>query len=90
MNSGGAEEFFFVVVFADDKGATVLANRIREQFGRFLPFIQAGLTISVSYKSLGKSLADTSTSVEDTVGKMAARLGAQIKSEIQERTIHGE
>jgi len=90
MNSGGAEEFFFVVVFADDKGATVLAKRIREQFGRFLPFIQAGLTLSVSYKSLGKSLADTSTSVEDTVGKMAARLGAQIKSEIQERTIHGE
>jgi signal transduction histidine kinase len=90
MNSGGAEEVFFVVVFANDEGASVLAKRIREQFGQIEFLKQAGLTLSVSYKFLGPTPIDAAASSEDTVRAMGARLAAQIKSEIHTRSIHGE
>ena len=90
LGSGGGEEVFFVVVFADDKGAAVLAERIREQFGQFGIFTRAGLTLSLSYKFLGPTTTDPAASLEDTVGKMGARLAAQLKSETHTRSIHGE
>jgi hypothetical protein len=90
MNSDGAEEVFFVVVFANDEGAAVLAKRIREQFGQIEFLKQAGLTLSVSYKFLGPTPIDAAASFEDTVRTMGARLAAQIKSEIHTRSIHGE
>ena len=90
MNSGGAEEVFFVVVFASNKGAAVLAKRIREQFDKIVRLKQAGLTLSVSYKFLGPTPIDAAASFEDTVRTMGARLAAQIKSEIHTRSIHGE
>jgi signal transduction histidine kinase len=90
LNSGGGEEAFFVVVFADDKGAAVLAERIREQFGQFGTFTRSGLTLSLSYKFLGTTAFDPAASIKDTVGKMGARLAAQLKSEIHTRSIHGE
>jgi signal transduction histidine kinase len=90
MNSGGAEEVFFVVVFADDTGAAVLAKRIHEQFGKFELLKQAGLTLSVAYTFLGPAATEPPASIQDTVGKMAARFREQIKSEIHTRSIHGE
>jgi hypothetical protein len=90
MNSGVAEETFFVVVFADDFGGAVLAKRIREQFGQNDFLTQAGLTLSVSYKLLGPTPIDAAASFDETVGKMGARLAEHIKSEIHTRSIHGE
>jgi hypothetical protein len=90
MNSDGAVDVFFVVVFANDEGAAVLAKRIREQFGQIEFLKQAGLTLSVSYKFLGPTPIDAAASFEDTVRTMGARLAAQIKSEIHTRSIHGE
>jgi hypothetical protein len=90
MDSGGAGEVFFVVVFANDKGAAVLAKRIREQFGHLEQLKQAGLTFSVSYKFLSPTPKDVAAPLEDNVGKMAARIGALIKSEIHTRSIHHE
>ena len=90
MDSGGAGEVFFVVAFANDKGAAVLAKRIREQFGQLEQLKQAGLTFSVSYKFLKPPPTDAVALSENTVGKMAARIEALIKSEINTRTIHHE
>ena len=81
MDSGGTREVFFVVVFAHDKGAAVLATRIREQFEHLQRPRQAGLTFSVSYKFLGPTATDIALPSEDPVGKMAARITALIKSE---------
>jgi signal transduction histidine kinase len=90
LDSAGGEEVFFVVVFADDQGAAVIAARIREEFGQLGTFTQAGLTLSLSYKFLGPTAIDPAASFGDTVGKMAARLAAQLKSETHTRSIHGE
>jgi hypothetical protein len=90
MDSGGVREVFFVLVFANDKGAAVLAKRIREQFGHLEQLTQAGLTFSVSYKFLSPTPTDVAAPLEDTVGKMAARIGVLIKSEIHTRSIHHE
>jgi signal transduction histidine kinase len=90
MDSGGAGEVFFVLVFANDNGAAVLAKRIREQFGHLEQFKQAGLTFSVSYKFLSPAPTDVAGPLEDIVGKMAARIGTLIKSEIHTRSNHHE
>jgi signal transduction histidine kinase len=90
MDSGGAGEVFFVVVFANDKGAGVLAKRIREQFGHLEQLKQAGLTFSVSFKFLSPTPTDVTAPLEDTVGKMAARIEDLIKSESLARSIHHE
>ncbi len=81
MCSGGAREVFFVVVFAHEKGAAVLATRIREQFEQLERLKHAGLTCSVSYKFLGPSSTGETSPSEDTVGSMATRIRALIKSE---------
>jgi signal transduction histidine kinase len=90
MDSGGAGEVFFVVVFANDKGAAVLAKRIREQFEHLEQLKQAGLIYSVSYEFLSPAPTDLAAPLEDNVAKMAARIGTLIKSEIHTRSIHHE
>ncbi len=86
MDSGGAGEIFFVVVFANDGGAEVLAKRIRDQFAHREQLKQDGLTFRVSYKRPIPAAANKPTSSLDPVGNMAARIGTLIKSEIQTRT----
>jgi PAS domain S-box-containing protein len=80
LNPGSEGERFFVAAFAHEKGACVLANRLREQFQRLLHQHHAGLTISVSYSMLEPSPPDTDASVENIVTSMAARLEESIKS----------
>jgi signal transduction histidine kinase len=86
MDSGGAGEVIFVVVFANDRGAEVLAKRIRDQFDHREQLKQDGLTFSVSYKRPVPPAANIATPSHDTVGNMATRIGALIKSELQTRT----
>jgi signal transduction histidine kinase len=80
MDSGGSREVLFIVVFAHDKGAAVLATRIREQFEHLEGFKQAGLTFSVSYKFLSPTPPDKAPS-EDAASRMATRIRTQIKAE---------
>jgi signal transduction histidine kinase len=80
MDSEGAREVLFIVVFAHEKGAAVLAARIREQFEHLERFKQAGLTVSVSYKFLKPTPADAAP-LEHAAAKMATRIRTQIKSE---------
>jgi signal transduction histidine kinase len=85
MDSGGTGEVFFIVAFANDKGAATLAKRIRDQFGQLEQLKQAGLTVSVSYKFLSPTPTDVAAPLEDIVGKMAARIEDLIKLEDLER-----
>jgi signal transduction histidine kinase len=80
ISSGAEGERFFVAAFADDKGASVLAKRIREQFERLPHLKQAGLTLSVSYRMLAPAPPDPGASTENIVIRMATHLEASIRS----------
>ena len=82
MNPGADGERFFVAAFADEKGASVLANRIREQFER--PRVQhTGMTLSVSYRMLEPLPQVAGASMKDLVTGMATHLEASIKSQMR-------
>jgi len=81
-SSSVQEERFFVAAFADETGASILANRIRGQFERLLQLKQTGLSLSVSYSMLRPLPRDVGASVEQVVTNMATHLEAAIKSHI--------
>ena len=88
MSSGAKGERFFVAAFADEKGASVLANRIREQFERLPHLKQTGLTVSVSYSMLEPFPRDVGASMESIVTSMATNLEESIKSQIISEVYH--
>lgn len=67
-------ERFFVAAFAEDPGASVLANRIRGQFERLRDSKKAGLTLAVSYRMLAAVPRDEDGSTDTIVARMAAHL----------------
>jgi hypothetical protein len=79
MTPGPEEGRYFVAAFADESGASVLANRIREQFERLARLKQTDLTLSVSHSILQPFPRDVG-SVESLVTSMATRLEESIKS----------
>jgi PAS domain S-box-containing protein len=82
MGSGADGERFFVAAFADEKGASVLANRIQEQFEDLLHLKQARLAISVSHRMVQLAPRDVGASTEHIVASMATSLEESIKSYI--------
>lgn len=90
MSFGAQRERFFVAAFADEKGASILASRIREQFERLQHLKQTGLTLSVSYRILEPFPRDVGASVENIVTSMATNLEESIKSQITSETIYHE
>jgi PAS domain S-box-containing protein len=79
MSSDGPGERFSIAAFADDKGASVLANRIREQFDR-LPHAKENRPIlSVSYSMLPPYPRNAGASVDKIVSSMASHLEEFIK-----------
>jgi hypothetical protein len=75
------------VAFANDKGAAILAKRIREQFGHLEHLKHEGLNVSVTYKFLSPTPGDVAAPSEDTTGKMASRIEELIASESLERAV---
>jgi PAS domain S-box-containing protein len=90
MSTGTEEERFFVAAFADDKGASVLANRIREQFEHLPRLRQTGRNISVSYKMLPPIPRDAGASTDVLVTSMAARLEESVKYHITSEAVYHE
>lgn len=88
MSSGAKGECFFAAAFANEKGASVLANRIRQQFERLPHLKQTGLTISVSYSMLQPFSQDVGASMENIVASMATNLEESIKSQIISEVCH--
>lgn len=82
MSCGAAGERLFVAAFADERGASALANRIREQFEHHLHPQQTGLALSVSYTMLNPFPSDIGASAENLVTSMATNLEESIKSQI--------
>jgi PAS domain S-box-containing protein len=82
MGPGAEGERFFVAAFADERGASVLANRIREQFRGFLHLKQPGLPVSVSYWMRQLGPRDRGASTEQILARMATGLEESIKSYI--------
>jgi len=77
--SNAQGEDFFVAVFADDHGTSVLANRIRGQFERSLSLKQADLTLTVFYRMLTPFAREVGSSIDRAVASMAAQLERAIQ-----------
>jgi hypothetical protein len=88
MSAGAEGERFFIAAFADDKGASILANRIREQFARLPRLKQTGVTLSVFYSMLPPLPRDAGASTEVIVTSMAARLKEAVKSHLISEVYH--
>jgi PAS domain S-box-containing protein len=82
------EEQFFVLAFADEKGATVLAKRIREQIERFPHLNQACRTLTLSLTMLNSFSPDDSTSVNDVMTTLVANLESLIESQSMRKAHH--
>jgi hypothetical protein len=82
LGSDTQGERFFVAAFADDTGASVLANRIRGQFERLLHLKQTGLTLSVSHSMLQPFPRDAGASTDAKVTSMATLFEEAIKSHL--------
>jgi len=72
--SNAQGEDFFVAVFADEHGTSVLANRIRGQFERSPSLKQADLTLAVFYRILPPFAREVGSSTDHAVASMAAQL----------------
>jgi hypothetical protein len=81
ISFGAQAERFFVAAFADDKGASVLANRIREQFDR-LPHLKEGRTLSVSHTMLPSCSEDAGAPVDKLISRMASHLEESIQAHL--------
>ena len=88
MGSGGTEELFQVIAFADERGVAVLTKRIREQFQRLKHCKESGLTFSTTYRLLAPSPTSAPAPLEYLAGEMAARIEDLIKSENAARSLH--
>ena len=91
MRAGSAgRERFFVAAFAEEKGASILANRIRKQFARLPRLKQTGVTLSVSYSMLPPVPREAGASTEVILTTMAARLEASVKAHITSEAVDHE
>jgi signal transduction histidine kinase len=80
MNSDVEDERFFVAAFGDERGASALTNRIREQFQRLPRLQHSEATLSVSFSMLPPLPPDGGLSADHIVSSMATRLEALINS----------
>jgi PAS domain S-box-containing protein len=89
MSYGADGERFFVAAFADEKGASILADRICEQFKRLLVRKRTGQSLAVSYTMLKPFPPSDGASMEKIVTSLATSLEESIKSQIlSEVAIH--
>jgi len=87
MSSAGAAELFFIVVVTDAIGSEAILKRIREQFNAREGAVQAGLTLSTSYRSLETIKRKPSESVDIFLGKASTEIQAMMNEEISSRMV---
>jgi PAS domain S-box-containing protein len=78
---------FFVAAFADERGASVLSARIREQLEGLPGPKQTGLTFSVSYRMLQCVADDADMSTDQIVTRMATTLGEAIEFNVRSEAV---
>jgi hypothetical protein len=79
MGADSERARFFIAAFADEKGAAVLANRIREQFARLLDLEARGMILSVSFSMLRPLPSEAGLTTENIVTRMATRLEESVR-----------
>jgi PAS domain S-box-containing protein len=82
MSYGAEGERIFVAAFADEKGASILAKRIGDQFECIPHLKRMDLTLSVTYTMLNPFPQEGGEPLENMVTTMAASLEESIKSQI--------
>ncbi|MGD0965895.1 MAG: ATP-binding protein [Candidatus Acidiferrales bacterium] len=87
MGFTGAAELFFIVAIADGIGGEALTKRIREQLGSDEHVLQAGLTVSTSYRLLDAVKRNGCESMEDFVTKVTTTIQDLMNEEISSRTV---
>ena len=88
IRTGESEERFFVAAFGDEKGASVLADRIRDQAERLPEATRTSMSLSVHFTLLKPSPPQAGISIENIVTTMAAKLEESIKSQTPEAIYH--
>jgi len=83
-------EFFFVAVFADEKGRSVLARRIREQFQSSRALNRSGRTLSLSYSQLPVFAREVGAATEPAAAGMATILENAVLTQMLSRNSHHE
>jgi PAS domain S-box-containing protein len=73
---------FFVLAFADENGASVLVDRIREQFARQPRLTEDGIDLSISHTMLQPVPGPADASTEGIETAMATHVEAAIKAYI--------
>jgi anti-sigma regulatory factor (Ser/Thr protein kinase) len=89
MKYGAEGERFYVVAFADEQGASILARRIRVQCENLPHFNHAGLTLSVSHTMLKPFPSKTAVGA-DMVNSVATNVEELIKSQELKEGIRDE
>jgi intracellular sulfur oxidation DsrE/DsrF family protein len=87
MDSGDAQEFFFVVACANKQGAEVVSKRIREQFRRCEQLQQAGLTFMVSCSFLAPISRNATEPIAEFAQYVAASVQEHINMMVEARSV---
>jgi signal transduction histidine kinase len=87
MGSAGAAELFFMVAVTDAMGSEAILKRIREQCNGREGTLQAGLTLSASYRSLEAIERNASESVDIFLEKASTEIQAMVNEEISSRMV---
>lgn len=74
-------EFFFIVVFADEKGRSTLARRIHEQFQDSRVLNSGGRTLSLSYSLVPDFAREVGSSIEQATADMARHFEDAVRSQ---------
>jgi hypothetical protein len=79
MSADAERDRFFIAAFADDNGAGVLTNRIREQFDRLPNLKEQGVVLSVSHSMLRPFPSHAGATMDNIVTSMATNLEELVK-----------
>jgi PAS domain S-box-containing protein len=77
---GGEEERFFVMAFADDHGASVLADRIRDQFEQSPHLTHGRQNVSVSHSMMKSAALNEIMPVDEMVAALVGTLEETMRS----------
>jgi len=87
MEFAGAEELFFIVAITDEIGGEAITKRIREQLDGYEPIESAGLTFSISCRSLETAKQGASELLEDSLEKVVTKIQELMNEEISSRLV---
>jgi hypothetical protein len=83
----GPAEIFFILAITDEIGAEAIRKRIRKQFDSSERLGKAGLTHSISYRSLDPIQRNSTESMDDCLERVATNIQELMNKEISSRQV---